>query len=176
MTPTPPLLPQETYVRVLRIARLDGLSILCLAGLFALAAAGAGDVQSALLGVMIALAGALELHGVSMLRHGDARGVDWLVRSQFYLLIMMMGYCGWRLTRIDLEPLRAAFHTSLHSPLMQKAWAANQEMGMTEDQFLRQSYTLLYVLLATGTLIYQGGMALYYIRRRDPVVRALAEE
>ncbi|MEO7413553.1 MAG: hypothetical protein ABIZ81_09355 [Opitutaceae bacterium] len=176
MTTTPPLLAHEIYVRVLRIARLDGMSVLGLAGFFALTAAGAGNVQGALVGVLIALAGALELHGASMLRQGDARGIDWLVRSQFYLLLMMLGYCGWRLTRIDLEPLRAAFQIALRSPMMQKSWAANQEMGMTEDQFLQQTYTLTYVLLAIATLIYQGGMALYYLRRRDPVTRALAEE
>jgi hypothetical protein len=174
MTPTPPLLAHETFVRVLRIARMDGLSVLGVAGFFSLLAAGAGETRSAIVGVVVALAGAIELHGASLLQHGDVRGMNWLVRSQIFLLMVLLAYCGWRLTWVDLEPLRTAFHTTLRMPLMQQMWATNQEMGITEDQFLVQSYTLVYLSLAIATLVYQGGMTLYYLRRRDPVTRALA--
>jgi hypothetical protein len=175
MTPAPPLLPGETLARVLRIARMDGLSVLGVAGLFALLAAGSKDVQGAAIGVTVALAGALELHGAAMLRHRDVRGVDWLVRSQMFLLVVLMAYCAWHLTRVDLEPLRQVFRSTLRFPLMNDMWAMNQQLGLTEDMFLQQTNTLLYVTLAIATLVYQGGMALYYIRRRDPVIRALAE-
>jgi hypothetical protein len=173
---TPPLLVRETLLRVLRVARFDGLSVLLVAGLFALLAAGAGDVQGALIGVTVALAGAIELHGVSLLQHGDARGLDWLVGSQVFLLVVLLGYCGWRLTHVELEPLRAAFHSSLRMPLMQQMWAANRELGLTEETFLQQIHTMTYASLAIATLIYQGGMTLYYQRRREPVTRALEAE
>lgn len=158
---------------MLRVARFDGLSVLLVAGGCALVSAGAGNVQGALIGVTVALAGALELHGVSLLQHGDARGIDWLVGSQIFLLVTLLGYCGWQLTHVELEPLRVAFHSSLRMPLMQQLWAANQELGMTEDTFLRQMNTMTYACLAVATLIYQTGMAVYYLRRREPVTRAL---
>jgi hypothetical protein len=175
MTRQPPLLPGEILARVMRTARLDGISVLAVAGVAALLAASAKDVQGAAIGVTVALAGALELHGVAMLQHRDARGVAWLVRSQLFLLTVLMAYCAWHLTRVDLEPLRTAFHSSLRLPLMKEVWAMNQELGMTEQLFLQQANTLLYVSLAIATLIYQGGMTLYYQRRRDSVTRALAE-
>lgn len=176
MTKTPPLLPEETLARVLRIARLDGLSVLGVAGFFALLAASAGDLRGAILGIVIAGTGAGELHGAALLRHGEPRGVDWLVGSQLSLLGALLGYCAWRLTHVDLEPLRVAFQTMLQSPTMQEMWAANQQAGMTEEKFLRQTHTLTYASLGIATLIYQGGMSLYYQRRRAAVTQALAAE
>lgn len=177
-TPTPPLLVHETLRRVLRVARLDGLSILLVAGLVALLAAGAGDRQGALIGVIVALAGVLELHGASLLQSGDARGMEWLIRSQIFLLGILLAYCGWQLGHVELERLRASFHTSLQMPLMQQLWAAirEQDPSMTEDRFLRQMNTTTYVALAAATLTYQTSMAVYYFRRREPVARALADE
>ena len=72
MTKTPPLLPEETLARVLHIARLDGWSVLGVAGLFALLAASIGDLRGAVVGVIIAGAGAGGLHGVALLRHGSS--------------------------------------------------------------------------------------------------------
>ena len=175
-TPTPPLLVHDTLLRVLRVARFDGLSVLMVAGLFALLAAGAGDVRGALIGITVALAGALELHGTAMLQHGDARGISWLVGSQTFLLLTLLSYCAWQLTHLELEPLRLAFQSSLRIPLMKQLWAANQELGVTEETFLRQIHTTTYVCLAMATLIYQGGMTVYYLRRREAVMRALADE
>ncbi len=47
MTKIPPLLPHETFVRVIRLAKLDGLSVSIVAGIFALLAAVAGDLAGA---------------------------------------------------------------------------------------------------------------------------------
>lgn len=176
MSNIPPLLPQEALARVVRLARLDGLSVLGVAGLFALLAGSVGDLRGALIGLAIAATGAGELHGVAVLRHGEARGINWLVGSQLALLAGMLSYCAFRLTYVDLEPLRLAFQTMLRSPAMQQMWEANQQAGMTEAKFLQQTHTLTYTSLALATLIYQGGMSLYYLRRRDAVTRALAEE
>ena len=51
-----------------------------------------------------------------------------------------------------------------------------QNPDLTEDLFLQQMYTMNYTLLGLMTLIYQGSMAVYYTRRREAVVRALAGE
>jgi len=50
----PPLLPEETLLRVLRVARLDGLSVLVIAGVFALISALAGDGVGAVVGLLVA--------------------------------------------------------------------------------------------------------------------------
>ena len=57
----PPKLVSEVMRRVMRVARFDGISVLCLAGFFALVSAASGDVSGAAFGLLIAAAGAVEL-------------------------------------------------------------------------------------------------------------------
>ena len=51
-------------------------------------------------------------------------------------------------------------------------------LGLSEEQIvpmLRRSYIGLYVMVGLVSLVYQGGMALYYHRRRDSIRRALED-
>ena len=164
----PPLLPEETLRRVLRVARLDGMSVLVIAGLFALISALAGDGLGAVVGLLVAGAGAVELHGAKYLEHGAARGMNWLVTSQLLLLATIIGYCGLRLLHPAVEPLRAAVTDDMKTQLEAAGW--------TQDAFIRFIYNTTYVAVAIVTFFYQGGMALYYLRRREPVAQALGPE
>ena len=164
----PPLLPVEIFQRVTRLARFDGLSVVAVAGVFALIAAAMGDYVGAVIGVLVAGAGAIELHGVALLRHGDAQGMRWLIGSQFFLMASVLGYCGLRLAHPDLVPLRAAISDDLKAQL--------DMLGMTVDQFLVQFYRLVYLAVAFVTVLYQGGMALYYLGKRSAVETALKPE
>jgi hypothetical protein len=162
----PPLLPEETLRRVLRIARLDGLSVLVIAGLFGLLAAAAHDVRGAAVGLLIAGGGAIELHGVGLLRIGEVRGMRWLVGSQFYLLVTIMAYVGLRLSHVDIEPMRVLLNEQQRQVIAQSA--------ISEDQFLRAIYFMTYSIFGIVTLFYQGGMSVYYQRRHAAVSEALA--
>ena len=167
MTKQPPLLPEETLIRVLRIARLDGMSVAVIAGVFALLSALAGDAIGAIVGLLVAGAGAIELHGATLLRHGETRGIDWLVSSQVFLLVTMLGYCGLRLLHPAVEPLLATVTDEMRASL--------ETIGWTTDQFVHLVYRTTYLAVAVVTFIYQGGMALYYLRRRGPIARALGK-
>ena len=164
----PPLLPEETLHRVLRMANYDGWSVLGVAGLLALASAAAGDYWGAGVGLIVAAAGAIELHGAALLRAGEVRGMNWLMASQPYLLTMVIGYCAVRLWNFDPSLLRAAMTDELRASLAQA--------GYGEEHFLRLVYATTYVALAVGTLIFQGGMTVYYYRRRAAVVAAIEAE
>src|SRR5262245_17604351 len=61
----PPLLPEVTLFRVLRLARFDGMGAMLLGGIFALLSASAGDFPFASIGLLAAGAGAVELHGAA---------------------------------------------------------------------------------------------------------------
>lgn len=161
----PPLLPEETLFRVLRLARFNGLSVLGIAGFFAVISAAAQDVPGAIVGVLVAGAGALELHGVSLLRHGDDRGTNWLVSSQLYLLVVVLAYVAFRLNNIDIEPMRRI--------LTEEQRETIALAGFTDDQFLRTVYTLSSSVFGVITFFYQGGMAFYYHRRRAAITAAL---
>jgi hypothetical protein len=161
----PPLLPDETLHRVLRVANFDGISVLAVAGTLALASASIGDFVGAAIGLLVAAAGAIELHGAGLLRAGERRGMNWLVASQPYLAAVVLCYCILRLGNYDATMLRQAMTADLRQSLA--------DAGMEEERFLRMVYAGSYAILAIGTLIYQGLMTLFYYRRRGAVIAAI---
>jgi hypothetical protein len=175
MSSKPPLLPAEIVARLLRVARFDGGSVLVLCGALAIASAWYGDLTGAIIGVLIAGAGAFELHGAGLIKAGEPRGLNWLVASQLYLLGTILSYVGWRLMSYDPAVVRHLLDPMLHTPDLQAQLA---EAGATEADLLATVRTIYFSgfgLVAVGTLFYQGGMALYYHRRRAAVTAALAE-
>src|SRR5688500_10289645 len=89
----PPLLPAETLARVVRLARFDGTGALLLGSFFAIATALVRDIPFTAIGLLAAGAGAVELHGIALLRERQARGMSWIIASQPLLLIVILGYC-----------------------------------------------------------------------------------
>jgi hypothetical protein len=167
----PPILPAETLKRVMRIARFDGLSLLIVAGGFALLSAASRDVSGAVIGLLIAGAGAIELHGVGLLKVGH-NGMKWLVSSQLYLMATILAYAGFRIMRPDVAWMLPYVTGEAAEPILQAA----QQEGMTVEQLLIGAMAMLYLIVAAVTLVYQGGMTVYYLRRRKAVEAALLED
>lgn len=162
---SPPLLPAETLARVLRLAKLDGTSVLVLGAVFALMAAAGGESRFAIIGLLAAAAGAIELHGAALLRQGESRGTRWLVASQPFLLLVVYAYCVLRLMHFEMPPIPDRFRDAL-------ALSAEQ-LGMTVEEYFRMVNRLTAQLVAGVATIYQGWMMFYYLRRRQVIVRAL---
>ncbi len=163
----PLLSPTEVLRRVIRAARFDGMSVLGLSGAFALLSAASRDVSGSVIGLLIAAAGAIELHGSALLRAGRGNGMRWLVSSQLYLLATVLGYVAVRLSNPDISVIRPVVTAELAEQIKQA--------GMTVDQFLLEFLRLFYFSVAGATLLYQGGMTLYYLRRRSAVEAAMLE-
>jgi hypothetical protein len=153
---------------MLRVARFDGGSILILAGGFALGSASLHDVPGTAISLMVAGAGAIELHGAGLLRHGEERGLRWLVTSQVYLMVVMLGLVASKLGHIDTTAMRVL--------LTDDARAAIAQDGLTVDEFLHMAYVFGYGSVGAATVLYQGGMAIYYARRRTAVAAALGRD
>lgn len=166
--PQPPLLPEETLVRVLRLARFDGMGALGLGGMFALAAAASGDFPFAAIGLLAAGAGAVELHGAALLRQREPRGMAWLVASQPFLLVVIFSYCALRLWLVELPPVPDAFKGVFA--------ASAQQWGMSVPAYQHALNRITVLAVAIVAVGFQGGMMLYYLRRRKPVAQALAAE
>jgi hypothetical protein len=164
----PPLLPEETLLRVLRLARFDGMGVMMLGGLFALFAATARDFPFAAIGLLASGAGAIELHGAALLRQGDPRGMNWLVASQPYLLVVILCYCAFRLWMLELPPVPESFKNLFEMSARQ--W------GLTVEEYQRTLNRVTAIAVAIAAVGFQGGMMIYYLRRRAPVYRALTEE
>jgi uncharacterized protein (TIGR04145 family) len=165
---TPPLLPDETLHRVLRVANINGLSVMAIAGMITLAVASTGNYVGAAIGLLVAASGAFELHGAGLLKAGNERGMQWLIGSQPYLLVVVLVYCAMRLASYDPALLQQAMTDELRTVI--------EQAGHEEESFLRTVYFGVYAVLAFLTLIYQGLMTLYYYRRRSAVEAALSEE
>ena len=164
----PPLLPAEALARVLRLARMDGTSVLMVATFFALTSAAMGDFWGAVIWLLVAGAGAVELHGGTLLRDAEPRGLNWLIASQFLLLLVVLGYCALRLVHFDLAPIREALTDEMRASL--------REANYGEEDFLRVVYVTTYVVMGALTLLYTGAMAFYFFRRRAAVTAALDAE
>lgn len=67
----------------------------------------------------------------------------------------------------QLEPLRATVTAEMKQQL--------EVIGWSVDQFIELVYRMTYFAVSLVTVIYQGGMAIYYVRRREAVTAALTE-
>lgn len=164
----PPLLPEEAFYRTTRVANVDGICVMAIAGMLALAAASSGNWVGTGIGLAVAAAGAIELHGVGLLRAGRAEGMKWVIASQPYLCAVLLGYCAWRLSAPDLAPLKMAMTEELQKQLAAAGWE--------EEAFLGFAYRMTYTAVAIGTLVYQGWMTVYFLRRKDAVIEAVGGE
>jgi hypothetical protein len=159
-------------MRVLRIARFDGLGVLVVAGGVALISASYKDVSGASVGLLIAAAGAIELHGVSLLRASRTSGMRWLLSSQLYLLTTILVYVGFRLARPDIAWILQFISASPAADVFEQAAV---QQGVTLKQLILDSFKQFYICAAVLTVLYQGGMMLYYLKRRDAVEAALRD-
>lgn len=162
--------PQEKALkRVLKISRANGWSVVIVAGLGALLALALGDWLSLGLGLLVAGFGGLEVRGNRLLRKRDPEGMKWLVRSQMLLLALILAYCASRLGSFDAESAMANLTPDMEALL--------KEAGLSRADILplvHQMFLLLYISVALASLIYQGGLALYYRSKTRPVTEALA--
>ena len=167
--PTPTLSPAEISLqRVLTVSRLNGWSVIVISSLGSLLALAIGDLLSALIGLLVFSAGLMEVRGHRQLQQRDPAGLILLVRSQLFLLAVMLVYCAGRLGSFDADTALASL-----TPDMEVILA---EAGLDKSSLLplvRSAFFALYSAVAAITLIYQGGLALFYRSKIKPVTEAL---
>lgn len=170
---TPPPLPNAVLRRVLAVARFDGWSFALVSGVLAVWAAVSRDFLGAFVGALVCAGGIGELTGARRLARGDIRGTSWLVGSQLFILASILGYFAFRLTHVDLTPLHALFREMMKNPAFRAVWSNYEDIGVTEDWLLSTTYQLSCIVIPFVTLIYQGGLAVFYARRREVLKKAL---
>ncbi len=163
--PTPA---QKALKRVRAISRLNGWSVVIFAGLGTLLALALGDWLSLGLGLLVAGIGGLEVHGHRLLKKRDADGMKWLVRSQMLLLALILSYCASRLGSFDAESALSNLTPDMEAVLKEAGLARADIVPLVHQMFLA-----LYSSLALASLVYQGGLALYYRSKTKLVTEAL---
>ena len=114
-----------------------------------------------------------------MLKHGNADGMRWLVRSQLVVLATIWAYAARQLLSFDegylqeqaipaIRDLLAALGIDLDETLKQVDLSIKDLVPL-----VRRAFYLLYGGVMAVTLLYQGGLALYYRRRTAVVAQAL---
>lgn len=168
MTTTAPTPQEQARQRVLTISRVDGWSVAVVAASGSLLALVLGDLFGTVLGLLAVASGWMELRGNHKLRHRNAGGMSWLVRSQLFLLAVILAYCGSRLGSYNQETLMGKFTPEVESLLRQ---AGIEKAALVP--LVRLAFFGLYGAVAVAGVIYQGGLALYYRGKTRLVTEAL---
>ena len=171
---TPPLpmsdpASEKSLGRVLWISALDGWSISLFAGLCTLISLLMGEWIGVTVGALVTTAGVIELRGRRRLLTGDAGGITLLVRAQMMILAVIWLYAFENLLAFDEAAMMAAITPEMRNALSQA--------GVSVEDFrplLKPVYYTLYLTVIAVTLLFQGGLALYYHSRRGKVAAALA--
>lgn len=166
--PQPPVLPEVKVARAARLGHLHGTCVLYVAGVFALLSAMTGDYLGAVVGLLVAGAGAIEHHGAALLHEAEPRGISWLVASQLFLLFAIAAYCAVQLFRFEPPVIPETLRPALEINAAQ--------FNLTPEAFVAILYRILYWALLFGSVVYQGGLALYYLSRRHAVAQLMADE
>jgi len=160
---------EKTLQRILTISRLNGWSVIVISALGSLLALAIGDLLSVFIGLLILAAGLMEIRGHRHLKRRNPAGLTLLVRSQLFLLAVMLVYCAGRLGSFDADTALASLTPDMEVMLT--------EAGLDKSALLplvRTAFFALYSVIAAITLIYQGGLALFYRSKAKSVAEALA--
>lgn len=164
MTVPPLTPPQRALKKVLKISRLNGWSVAVFAGLCTLVSLVFGDLVGSGIGLLVVASGVMEIHGHRLLKRRDVGGMTWLVRSQLFLLSVILVYSVTRLFSFDSEYILSNLTPELEALL--------RENGITRAEIIplvQTFFRAFYGAVILVTVIYQGGMAFYY-RRKSPLV------
>lgn len=166
----PPPLPGEKLHRLLRLARLDGTSLLVIAGGFAVFSFATADWLGGATGVAAAACGAGELEGRHLLVGGKKAGVRWLVGSQISLLAIILAYCAYQYLCYDPGSLIALLDRAVKALSQTTGEGPStlaEHLNVSTFELQRTARTaaqVAYVTIASLSVLCQGGMALYYHR------------
>jgi hypothetical protein len=148
---------------------MEGRSVVVIAGIGAVISLLSADLLGVVVGTLAAAAGVVILRGVKLLKASQPRGLVWLVRGELGLLNVILIYAAIMLIRLALGGADGMVSADTRSML-----ASAGLWGPEQKRLFVQSYELTYALVAALSLIFQGGMALYYHRNRAAIHEALA--
>lgn len=179
MPPATPTPAEKTLTRILAISGLNGWSVIIIAGLASVLALFMGDLVGLSVGVLAVVSGFMELHGRRRLKKRDAWGMRWLVRAELLLLAVLACYAARGLVSYNADYVRDQVVPEAREKLQLLGISLNDFLasyGITEAQLpslMRMVTIAIYGTVLLVTLLYQGGMVIYYRRKTDLVADLL---
>ena len=155
--------------KIIRISTINAWSVTFIAGTFALLSLLALSVPGVVVGVAVAAAGPLELYGQKRLETDPGQARTWMVGSQVWLMICVLSYCAWRMLSLDPDNPFVVFGDAAQVFELVAIFGIPQ--AYLASLFV-QAFYITYGLIAALTLLFQGGLALYYRSRIGRLMRA----
>ena len=168
MTAPEPTPQDKALKRVLLVSAIDGWSVTVIASLGVLLTLIIGDWLGTGIGLLVLAAGGLELRGRRQIMRRDSDGLKQLVRAQLFLLAVILVYCTGRLGSFDADTAMANLTPDMEALL--------KEAGLERADILplvRIAFITTYGLVAFLSLLFQGGLILYYRSKTRLVTEAL---
>ena len=156
----------RSLARAAALARANATGYVIFGGLSMFVAAPGLDVLGLAIGALVTGVGVAQLRAAAGLQRAEARAPRALARNELVLMGGIVVYCVLQLT---------VFRTS--SAELEKQVGALGDLGLDVDfdELADAFTTTLYCAFLLVTLVYQGGMALYF-RRRGPMVASYLAE
>jgi uncharacterized membrane protein HdeD (DUF308 family) len=158
----------KTLRRVLLVSAIDGWSIVAIAGLGTLITLALGDLVGLVVGVLVLAAGVIELRGRRQLQRRDPNGMRLLIRAQLLLLTVILVYCVSRLGSFDADTAMANLTPEMEAILKENGLERADVLPLVQTAFYAT-----YSIVAVVSVIFQGGLTLYYRSRAAAVTAAL---
>ena len=165
----PDSLPEPTLRRVLALSLMDGWCMTLFSGFCTSVSLWLGEWSGAAVGAVVMSCGITTLCSRKRLMRGDASGMVWLLRAQLVVLAIVFLYVLENLLAYDAAALMARLTPEMRSMLDQSGISVADL-----EPLLKPIYFAVYLLVMGGTLLFQGGLALFYKTRRGQVTAELA--
>ncbi len=165
----PALTSPAALQRILHLSAINGWSVVIIAGLGTLLSALLVQSVGVAIGLLVTCGGVMELRGRRRLRRGDPTGMTLLVRAQLLVLGVIAIYVVTRLFSYDAETVLGNV-----TPEMQAVFDEAEVVPRDLLPVIQIAFYAIYGVVLAVVVFYQGGLALYYHRRRPLVEQALA--
>ena len=130
-----------------------------------------------LVGILISLAltvgGYMELSGGRRLKQSRPEAGRWLARSQLLLMAAIILYSAYNLLLYD--PVREMKNEINDLPPETRTQLTQALDAKEMEELVPRIFRGFYLLLIGGTVLYQGGLWLYYTRATRKIEQAAAE-
>ncbi|MGD1002265.1 MAG: hypothetical protein ABSA67_16375 [Candidatus Brocadiia bacterium] len=156
---------EKKRARIAKVAGRNGWSVVVLGGLCL-----AGSLlEFSVAGILVCLAalasGCMELSGRRRLKQNRPEAGRWLAGSQLLLLVAVILYSVSQLLLLDPNEIM------MHLSDLRQAMDPNDL-----KKLIVRVIHILYPLVIAGTVLFQGGLWLYYTRATRKLEQAAAEE
>jgi len=162
--------PERRLQRVQHIALFDALSLLLVAVPAALVALVAREWLVVAVATGIALCGGLELAGRHRLQQRSASGPGWLCAAQLCCLGFILVY-SWHLAHQPLDRRLLAMLPSFTREQLAELFPDPESL----EVLLAGIQRLTAAIIALVAILYQGGLAFYYLRTRTATRAVFAQ-